>query len=236
MSQKTSINQTYDFGSESGEDAIDSTEALQSRLKALREQIIKQSETSDLLSLAKLRLDEGELLNALERGQETWGIIRPIFDLFIEAEQWELAAEACDVLSQTEHADSLVALANGIWLGVTFPVDPQLSVSLLQYVIDETPDDSDGAAIAAAVAKYLIDMRATEETHNDLSFFATQMMGDVARRHSNIESQEEFDVWTKKLELDDPTKFLVRLRNVIDVMAQDDWWVDRDALRKDLPE
>ena len=231
-----SFKQTFDFGSESSEDAIDSTEALESRLKALRERIITESETADLVSLAKMRLDEGELLNALERGDETWRIVRPIFDLFIEAAQWQLAAESCDVLSQSEHRDSLVALANGVWLAVTFPVDPQVSVSLLQYIIDDTPDDSDGAAIAAAAAKYIIDMRANDDTHNDLSFFATQMMGDVARRHSQIETQEQFDLWTKKMELDDPAKFLIRLRNVIDVMAQDDWWVDRDTLRDALPD
>ena len=230
------INQTFDFGSETGDDAIDSSEALQQRLDAKRAEIIKQSESADLLTLAKLRLDEGELLNALERGNEAWQIVRPIFDLFVESEEWELAAEACDVLSQTEHDNSLVALANGIWLGVTFPIDPQVTVSLLQYVIDDTPDDSDGAAIAAAVAKYVIDMRAKDEAHNDLSFFATQMMGEVARRHSNIDNQADFDAWTKKLELDDSAKFLVRLRNVVDVMAQDDWWVDRDALRAKIPE
>jgi hypothetical protein len=231
-----SFKQTYDFGSESGEDAIDSTEALEARLSTLRERIISESQSTDLIGLAKLRLDEGELLNALERGEEAWKIVRPIFDLFSESGEWELAAEACDVLSQTEHDDALVALANGIWLAVTFPVDPQISVSLLQYVIDDTPDDSDGAAVAAAVAKYVIDMRAEEDTHNDLSFFATQMMGEVARRHSNVENQQEFDRWTKKLELDDPEKFLVRMRNVLDVMAQDNWWVDRAALRDALPQ
>ncbi len=231
-----SFKQTFDFGSESAEDAIDSTEALESRLSAVRERLISESKTSDLMALAKLRLDEGELLNALERGDEAWKIVRPIFDLFIEAEQWELAAESCDVLSQTEHRDCLVALANGVWLAVTFPIDPQITISLLQYIIDDTPDDSDGAAVAAAVAKYVIDMRAKEDTHNDLSFFATQMMGDVARRHSQIETQEQFDLWTKRMELDDPAKFLVRLRNVVDVMAQDDWWVDRDALRATLPD
>ena len=229
------FKQTYDFGSESGEDAIDSTEALEAQLDAVRQRIISESESASLISLAKLRLDEGELLNALERGNEAWKIVRPIVDLFTEAGEWELAAQACDVLSQSEHNDALVALANGVWLAVTFPVDPQVSVSLLQYIIDDTPDDSDGAAVAAAAANYLIDIRASDDTHNDLNFFATQMMGDVARRHSQIESQEQFDLWKQRLELDDPSKFLIRLRNVLDVMAQDDWWVDRDLLRESLP-
>jgi len=36
--------------------------------------------------------------------------------------------------------------------------------------------------------------------------------------------------------LNDPDKFLVRLRNVVDVLVQDDWWFDRDALHAQLPE
>ncbi len=230
------INQTFDFGSESGEEAVNSTEALQSRLEALRNSLASSDTPESPLERAKLHLDEAELLNALEKGQQAWDIARPQFDIFAEAKEWALAAEACDVLSQTDTEQALVALANGIWIAVTFPVDPQISLSLLQYVIDDTPDDSDGAAVAAATAKYIVDLRANDETHNDLSFFATQMMGSVARRHSNIEEQDEFNAWIKKLELDDPAKFLVRLRNIIDVMAQDAWWVDRDVLRSELPE
>jgi len=39
----------------------------------------------------------------------------------------------------------------------------------------------------------------------------------------------------RKLELHDPQLFLPRLRNVVDVLVQDEWWFDRDALRERLP-
>jgi hypothetical protein len=38
----------------------------------------------------------------------------------------------------------------------------------------------------------------------------------------------------RRLELDEPDKFLVRLRNVVDVLVQDDWWIDRDAIQSRL--
>ena len=98
------------------------------------------------------------------------------------------------------------------------------------------PDHSDGAAVAAAVSNYIVGMRADDDSHNDLSFFTTQMMGNVAKRHSNIDNQAAFDLWVTRLELDQPDKFLGRLRNILDVMAQDGWWVDRDALRNSLPD
>ena len=33
-----------------------------------------------------------------------------------------------------------------------------------------------------------------------------------------------------------PDKFLVRLRNIVDVLVQEDWWFDRDELRARIPE
>ena len=118
---------------------------------------------------------------------------------------------------------------------MTFPVDPELSVALLQDIIDETPDDSDGAAVAAAVAAYIVDLRAEGKEHESLSFFTNQMLGAVARRHSSIENQEAFDQWISRLELNDPIRFLPRLRNVVDVLVQDNWWIDREAIQATLP-
>jgi hypothetical protein len=126
-------------------------------------------------------------------------------------------------------------LGHGIWLAVTYPIDPELSVELLNHVVDETPDDADGAAVAATTALFLADMRAEGTQRENLMFFASQALGQVARRHSGIDSQGAFDLWMDRLELREPEKFLVRLRNVVDVLVQDDWWFDRDALHERLP-
>jgi hypothetical protein len=106
---------------------------------------------------------------------------------------------------------------------------------MLQHVVDETPDDADGAAVAAAAGAYIVELRAEGKKKENLAFFANQLLGVVARRHSNVEGQEQFDYWFKKLELDDPSRFLVRLRNVVDVLVQEDWWFDREALQAKLP-
>lgn len=144
--------------------------------------------------------------------------------------------EACDILFQSEQADSVIALAHGIWLGVTFPIDPELTVAMLQHLIDETPDRSDGAAVAAAVANYIVDLRADEQSRENLLFFTNQLLGQVARRHSQVEEQEIFDFWVQQLELDQPDKFLPRLAKVLDVLVNGDWWYDRDALRAQIPD
>jgi len=185
--------------------------------------------------LADLRLQIARTLVELERGEEAWPIGRAAFDYFIESDQFEMAADACDVLFNANRPESICALGQGIWIAVTCPIDPELTIELLSHVIDETPDDADGAAVAAATALFLSDVRAHGRQREDLMFFTTQLLGTVARRHSGIDSPEQLDLWMDRLELKEPEKFLVRLRNVVDVLVQDDWWFDRDALQARLP-
>lgn len=219
---------------DSGEDAVESAFVLEARLKELRQH---RAEVQDPRSdgYADLMLEEGRLLIRLEKMPEAWEIARAAFDIYIANENWQGAVEACDVMFAADQPDSLVALGQGIWLAVTFPVDPELTVAMLDHVIEETPDDSDGAAVAAVTAHYVVDLRAKGRQRDDLIFFTNNLIGTVARRHSKVESQEAFNYWTEKLELNDPAKFLVRLRNVVDVLVQDQWWFDRDAVRERLP-
>jgi hypothetical protein len=209
--------------------------ALEGRLAELRTRLALLPESASALERAEIQLEMARALQILGRGAEAWPIGRLAFDAFVAAGAWEAAADACDVLYQSEQPGSLAALGQGIWLGVTFPIDPEVSVHLLSHVVDDTPDDADGAAVAAATAAFLADLRAPEGPDRErLVFFAGQLLGRVARRHSQVSDQDQFEAWVRRLELDDPDKFLVRLRNVVDVLVQDDWWLDRDAIQAAL--
>lgn len=214
---------------------IEST-ALESHLEVLIEHLQRLERTAaPPHCLADLRLQVARTLVGLDRSEDAWPLGRAAFDYFIAVDEFELAADACDVLFQADLPDSIAALGQGIWLAVTCPIDPELTVELLSHVIDETPDDADGAAVAATTALFLADVRAQGQQREDLMFFATQLLGSVARRHSGIDSPEQLDRWMERLELKEPEKFLVRLRNVVDVLVQDQWWFDREALQDRLP-
>jgi len=210
--------------------------ALESHLQALTDHYRElRRGTGRLKELADLRLQMARTLVGLGRGEEAWGPARECLDVFIAEKDWESAADACDVLFQCGQPGSLAALGQGIWLAVTYPIDPDLTVELLTHVVDETPDDADGAAVAATAAMFVADLRASGNQRDNLMFFTSQILGNVARRHSGVQTQAEFDLWMDRLELREPEKFLVRLRNVVDVLVQDDWWFDRAALQAALP-
>lgn len=185
---------------------------------------------------ARLLLDIANYQLGLQRHEPAWQSARMVVDEFIALEQFQLAAETCNVLYQCEQAASLVALAHGTWLAVTYPVDPELSIALLQHIIEETPDHSDGAAVAAMSAHYIAGLRAPDEKmHENLQFISTQLIAQVARRHSQVTTQHQLDAWMDRLSLRDPSVFLPRLSQVLQVMVGEHWWFDRDALRAKLP-
>ena len=229
------LGDSIDLGAESQQDAATSSAALEAQLAAVQDRLGEREIELESPQWRELALQEGRLLVALERGPAAWQSGRRCFDRFCDARLWAEAIEAARIMFQSGEQDALVALGHGVWLAVTFPVDPELSVALLQDIIEETPDDSDGAAVAAATAAYVVNLRSEGKEYESLSFFANQMLGTVARRHSGIEDQQAFDLWIERLELDDPACFLPRLRNVVDVLVQDNWWIDREAIQASLP-
>jgi hypothetical protein len=193
-------------------------------------------EESDPLMRARLQMDIAEILNALERRKEAWDIAREAFALSMQQESWQDAVEACNVLYQAGQEDSIAVLGMGIWLAVTFPVDPELTVAMLVHAIDEMPDDSDGAAVAAITARYVVDLRAEDDKHESQRFLVDNLIAMVAKRHGQVQDQESMDNWLDRLELRDPQVFLPRMAMVVDAIVGDRWWFDRDVLRGRLPE
>jgi hypothetical protein len=220
---------------DSSDDAKQSTVMLQRLVADLRGQLAGLSPHAETLRRADLLLQLGRALVRLEERTNAWTMARAALDLYLAEQAWEGAAQACDILFLTDQPQSLAALGQGIWLAVTYPIDPELSIALLQHVVDETPPDSDGAAVAAVTAYYLADLRAREPQREHLLIYANQVLTTVARRHSDVDGQTSFNKWIEDMELNDPALFLPRLRNVVDVLVQDDWWFDREALQAALP-
>jgi hypothetical protein len=199
-------------------------------------QALEASPKDAPLPRARLQLDIAEVLNALGRHKEAWDIAREAFFITLQQEAWTDAVEACDVLYQATQAESIAALGMGIWLAVTFPVDPELTVAMLIHLIDETPNDSDGAAVAAMTGRYVVDLRADDDKHESQSFLVDNLIAMVAKRHSNVQDQNAMDRWLDKLALRDPQVFLPRMAIVVDAIVGDKWWFNRDELRNRLPD
>jgi hypothetical protein len=211
-------------------------QSLDERLQNLQQQLDDLGDDANELDASKIKLDIAETLLALEKKERAWTEARGCFDVFLKNEHWQEAVESCNVLFQCDQPASVVALGQGVWLAVTYPIEVDTTVAMLNHIIDETPKDSDGAAVAAVSAHYIADIRSPEEKHESITFLTRHLIGKVAKDHSNVQSQEQLDAWMTKLELRDPEIFLPRLSQIITVMVADQWWFDRDELRSKLPQ
>lgn len=218
-----------------GNKTVDASQSLQQQLSTYQQQLANLPETAAAMERAVVQLDIAETHLALEENESAWNIARDALNVFLENEKWQEAVESYNVLFQAEQPASLSALAQGVWLAVTFPISANTTVAMLQHIVDETPNDSDGAALAAMMAHYIADIRSSEEEHQSLTFLTQNILGKVAKRHSNVNTQAELDAWIQKLELNKPEIFIPRLGAILDIMAEDNWWYDRDTLREKIP-
>ena len=213
-------------------DPADSAEYIKNYLKTKQKELSELPADADEAERALLNLDIAEAMVGVGQEVEAWNVAREAFDYFLTNKDWQNAVKCCDVLYQTSQPASLAALGQGVWLAVTYPIDPQLTVNMLSYIIDETPGKADGAAVAAITAHYIADMRAEGKQHESLIFLTKEMVANVAKAHSGVDDQESMSVWMEKLQLLDPDIFLPRLSLVIGaIVSAEQWWFDRDALR-----
>jgi len=218
-------------------DEAESRAFLQAELEKADEKLSQFPSDGDVLEKAALQLNKASALLGLEQNEAAWNEARAAFDSYVEKCDWAGAVEACDVLYQTDQPGSIIALAHGVWLSITYPIDAEHSIVMLSYVVDETPADSDGGAVAAATAHYVVGLRADDDKIDSLSFLTTNLIAKVAQRHGNVDSQEKLDFWIEKMELSDPKIFLPRMGKVLDVIVGNEasWWFNREELRQQLP-
>ncbi|MDH5232108.1 MAG: hypothetical protein OEZ58_21415 [Gammaproteobacteria bacterium] len=188
------------------------------------------------LAKAELLLDKANAQIKLARKSGAFATAREAFELFLKYDCWMEAVECCEIMFLSGETDAISALIQGAWLAIAFPIDPELSVLMLNHIIDETPDNADGAAVAAVTAHYIVGLRATDKILDNLEFLTTNLIAKVAQRHGGVDSQESLNAWMERLQLTDPTIFLPRMGQVIDaIMGQNQWWFDRDELRQKMP-
>ena len=192
--------------------------------KELHRPDLKDSVRLDVqLELSRVLLDLGESGAAFATARE-------VLDAGIQAERYEAAASACQVMYLSEQPESTPALGHGLWLALACPMDPELTWQMLRHLVEETPSHSDGAAVAAMLAYFLMEKRAVGEERNRLIFLAQQQVAEVAERHRGITDEETIGTWVQMHDLDDVDVLVERMARILDAIAPT-WWFDREAVR-----
>lgn len=219
-------------------EATESRDFLKQTLNEKQALLAQVNPKSSPIERANLQLEIAEImLDVSESGmpEAAWGLAKEAFKLFMDHDDIEEAVKSLDCLYRTELPSAVVALGHAMWLSVTYPIDTELSIVMMKNLIDDTPAKSDGAAVAAVTAHYLAELRLEGDKRDSVMFLTTNMIAQVAERHSNVKDQGQLNFWMDKLELNDPQLFLPKLAQVIDALVAENWWFDKDELRAKLP-
>lgn len=219
----------------SGQDLGDARAFFENELLQHQQHLKALPVNADRLARAQIELEIARAQIGLGNKDQCWQTAYPLLAIFIDNECFEQAVECCELMYLAEQGDSIIALGHGCWLAVTYPVETALSVDMLSYIIDETPDNSDGAAVASVAAMYLVELRAQGDAKDNLLFLAKQLVALVAKRHRGIEDEESIEIWIEMLELNNLDELFARLGKVIDAIVGSQWWFERDDLRAKLP-
>lgn len=219
----------------SGQDLGDARVFFEKELQQQHQHLKALGESAGPVDVAMVKLEIARAQLGLSEKRTCWQEARPLVKTFIEGECFQQAIEAYELLYLSEQADSILALGHACWLAVTYPVDPALSVDMLSYIIEETPDNSDGAAVVSVAALYIAELRADPDEKDNLMFLAKQLIALVAKRHRGIEDEKSIEIWIEMLELNNLDELFTRLGKVIDAIVGNSWWFDRDELRSKLP-
>ena len=71
---------------------------LEGELVELRQRLDRLPENAAPMQRATLQLEIARALQILERGPEAWPIANTAFGILIAEQQWQAAADACDIL------------------------------------------------------------------------------------------------------------------------------------------
>ena len=213
----------------------DIREQWQNDLVKYRQQLADLPADASAQQRAAIELEVGDRQARLGEGVEAWWTARPLFDHYLAEQDWPHLVEAAEVLFRADQPGSLAALGHGIWIAVTFPIDPVVTVVMMQHLVDASPTDSNTAAVAATVAHYIAAIRGEGGDGEDLTNFTEQLLLLVAG-NQGISGQEEFAGWMHHNGLKEPAEFIPRLGEAVDNLVAGDWWLDRDALRRLIPE
>ena len=219
----------------SGQDLGDARVYFENELQENQKQLATLANDAAEIDVAKIKLDIARAQLGLGNKLACWQEARSLLNTFIGYEAFEQAVEVCELMYLAEQEDSIKALGHGCWLAVTYPVDPALTVDMLSYIVGETPDNSDGAAVASVAALYLVELRAEGEEKANLQFLVKQLVAVVAKRHRGIEDEESIQIWIEMHELNDIDELFARLGKMMDAIVGQKWWFDRDELRAKLP-
>ncbi|MBF0340034.1 MAG: hypothetical protein HQL95_03620 [Magnetococcales bacterium] len=166
---------------------------------------------------------------------EEWNDDRIAMDQLSREGNWPEVLVILKRLS-TKHKTTEIykALAQRIWVGLKTQAPAIEVVQSLFHLLNTLGPRHDLAPAICALAHLLAKHRTPDHPDRDLAIGQSQQMFSLVCDTFNVIGEEAFHIWVEGKQLNDPDHYIPTILKGLEIMVGDDWWIDREALQKDL--
>ncbi len=192
--------------------------------------------------LAAIQVVEGNTTRAqvqneetLRTPQENWEMTINTLRQYSRARNWE---EALDVLvflsNQENNPEVFKARAQAMWLALKGEAPIAVLTSIAYKLVVSLGPQHPITGPLAAVANLMLEHRTPDHPDRPLAESHVQQMYMHACPAALNDDREGFDKWVQENQLDDPDHIIPIVMGLLEIMAGEDWWIDREAIQADL--
>ncbi|MEA5623299.1 tetratricopeptide repeat protein, partial [Nostoc sp. UHCC 0251] len=201
------------------------------RAIALWEQSLEISEqignmkgkATTLNNMAQVIADQGDIARAIALWEQ-------VVSTLAQISAYSNLVTVLSNLDLTDESNSLVYLAQAIWLTLRIQAPLAQTIRLISALYNALPQGDELKAVLGTTAMFFSNYRG--EGHPQLEELQERSFEMISGAASNqgIETQEAFGNWFTQQRLNDPEYFLPRLNQRLEEIVGDGWLFDRSQV------
>ncbi|MBF0309790.1 MAG: hypothetical protein HQL56_09700 [Magnetococcales bacterium] len=169
------------------------------------------------------------------RGEENWTLLSNLSLTHSRNGHWEEAFQTLIRMAAREKDPRAnQALAQAVWLGLKTEIPvADLTAVLFRILVRFGPSHEVSGSIVA-MANLLSRHRTPNHPERALAMAHVQQMFEYLQVPDPTVDNAAFQSWIKERKLDDPDHFISVVMIVLERMAGNEWWIDRESVEEDL--
>ena len=169
--------------------------------------------------------------------QEEWEMNKQAVKRYSKEGNWAEVLKILTVLSTKQKSNEVFqALGQRVWVALKSEADVTDVVRALFLLLSTFGVRHEIAPHIAAVAQLVANHRTPDHPDRGLAQGQAQQMFSLVCDEVGIEGREAFDRWVVDNRLDDADFVVAVVFRALDLMVGEAWWIDREALQKELDE
>lgn len=167
--------------------------------------------------------------------EEEWEMNKQAIKRYAKQGQWEEVLKNLVILStKRKNNEVFQAIGQRVWVALKSDASVTDAVLALHQLLHTFGVKHEVAPHIAALAQLVSHHRTPDDPDAPLAQGQVQQMFAIVCEEVGVVGEEAFQKWVVENRLDDPEYVATVVFRALELMINDDWWIDRGALQKEM--